>query len=744
MIDFCSRINKAIEMKLQNFKLYRPAASRSRVSAMAFALLFCGMPFAYSQKKELDVIKGLMRFSDAPNSLYHHISKIAYTYLDARGKKVGAISTLSDWKKRQILVRQALTEVLGKFPEKTPLNPKITNDIQKDGYRIQNIIFESRPGLYVTSSLFIPDNARKAPAVIYCSGHSETGYRSYQNLLVNLVKKGFVVFAFDPIGQGERLQYYNAEKKRSAFRFPAFEHSYVGAQLFITGNSLANTMIWDGVRALDYLVTRNEVDTSRIGITGRSGGGTQSAYIAAMDSRIKAVAPENYITDLTRMFQTLGPQDAEQIFFHGVVKGLDMADLLTVRAPKPALLIATTMDMFPIRGAEESAREVSRIYQAYNSPEAFNMVTDDGPHASTKKNREAMYAFFQKELNNPGDPADQMIPRLAADDLRVTQDGQVSTSLQSETVFSLNAKDVAVRMRTLEALRNSSSYIPQIISEAKRLSAYKEPGSAAEPLFVGRSPRKGYGIEKYVLTDSQDYPIPYFLFKPDKPSGKGMLYLNPEGNHADAAVGGDIEFLVNNGVTVIVPDLVGHGEMGPGIFKGDSYIDSIPYNTWFSAILVDKSIVGIHAADVVKLSRLLGKDKSITEISALAKREFSPALLHAAAFEKNISRVALINPYSSYRSMVENADYHKDFLFSTVAASVGKYDLPDLAASLAPRKLILVGVTDGNGNSSNAADIEKDLKVIRAAFRNNSTNLQVIPANSASLQKSLLDWLNAR
>ena len=731
-------------MNTPNFKLYLPKTSWSGMWTITLALFFCSMPFANAQKKELDVIKGLMRFSDAPNSLYHHISKTAYTYLDSRAKNVAAINSLNDWKKRQTLIRQTLAEVIGKFPEKTPLNAKITGTIKKDGYRIENIIFESQPGFYVTSSLFIPDNAAKAPAVIYCSGHSETGYRSYQNILLNLVKKGFVVFAFDPIGQGERLQYYNAEKKRSDFRYPAFEHSYVGAQLFITGNSLANTMIWDGIRALDYLVTRPEVDNARIGITGRSGGGTQSSYIAAIDPRIKAVAPENYITDLTRMFQTLGPQDAEQIFFHGVLKGLDMADLLVVRAPKPALLIATTMDMFPIKGAEESAKEVSRIYQAYGSSGAFKMVTDDGPHASTKKNREAMYAFFQKSLNNPGDHADLTIPRLSPEDLRVTKDGQVSTSLKSETVYSLNARDAAERMKSLVALRTSSSYVPQIISEAKRLSAYKEPAPAAEPLFVGRSPRKGYGIEKYVLTDGQDYPIPYFLFKPDKPSGMGMLYLNPEGNHADAAVGGSIEFLVNNGVTVLVPDLVGHGEMGPGIFKGDSYIDSIPYNTWFSAILVDKSIIGIHAADIVKLSRLLGKDKGITEISALAKREFSPALLHAAAFEKSISRIALINPYSSYRSMVENSDYQKEFLFSTVAASVGKYDLPDLAASLAPRKLILVGVTDGNGSSSDTADIEQDLKVIRTAFRNNSTNLQIIPAKSSGLHQSLLSWLSVR
>ncbi|HEY0769271.1 MAG TPA: acetylxylan esterase, partial [Sphingobacteriaceae bacterium] len=329
-------------MNLPNIKTYQPIASQLKMWTLAFAMFFCGMPLANAQKKALDIIKGLMRFSDAPNSLYHEISKTAYQHLNDRSEKVQAIKSLDEWKSRQAVVRQALAEVMGKFPDRTPLNAVITKTIQKDGYRIEHIVYESQPQFYVTSSLFIPDKAVKAPAVIYCSGHSESGYRFYQNIIVSLVKKGFVVFAFDPVGQGERLQYYNAEKKRSEFIYPAFEHSYVGAQLFISGNSLANVMTWDGIRAVDYLLSRKEVDAARIGITGRSGGGTQSAYIAAMDPRIKAVAPENYISDLTSMFETLGPQDAEQIFLHGVIKGLDMADLLAVRAPKPALLIATT------------------------------------------------------------------------------------------------------------------------------------------------------------------------------------------------------------------------------------------------------------------------------------------------------------------------------------------------------------------------------------------------------------------
>lgn len=700
--------------------------------ALLVALFVIQTPVV-AQKKELDVIKGLIYYSDAPNALYHHIADQAYDYLDKRSEKIKTINTLAEWQQRQKWVHKTLTDAVGQFPDKTPLNAKITKTIIKDGYKIEHIIYESQSGFYVTSSLFIPDNSVKAPTIVYCSGHSSTGYRSYQGTILNLVKKGFVVFAFDPVGQGERLQYFNPQTGKSVFKWPAFEHSYTGAQSFITGNSLANTMIWDGIRAIDYLVTRREVDTNRIGITGRSGGGTQSAYIAAFDKRIKAVAPGNYITNLTRLFQTIGPQDAEQNFFYGIQRGLDMADLLAVRAPKPALMVTTTLDMFPIQGALETADEVSRVYKAYGKPENFGMVTDNAPHTSTKKNREAMYAFFQKFLDNPGDPTDQTIEDLSTEELQVTTTGQVSTALNSETVFSLNSKDAALRIKKLDQVRKSTpAYLAEMLVAAKKLSGYHEPAiSSKQPLFFGRVQRTGYVIEKYVLQSEENYPIPYFLLIPENPTGKGMIYLNPAGKAADASEGGEMEWFVKKGVTVLAPDIVGTGEMGPGTFRGDSYIDSVSYNVWFASIVIHRSIVGIQVGDVIKLTDQLKKDRNVAEIFALAKREFAPVLLHAAAFSKDIDRVALISPYSSYRSIVMNPKYDQTFLHSTVAGSIGVYDLPDLAASLAPRKLILVGVTDGNGSSANTNDINKDLKVIADAYRNTGKQIQIFPASEA-------------
>jgi hypothetical protein len=703
-------------------------------------------------QKEFDDIRGTqhwMIFSDAPNSLYHYLASQAYDYLDKRSAQIANLHSLPQWQQRQKLIAATLKEVVGKFPAKTPLNAKVINSFEKDGYRVENIVYESQPGYYVTSSLFLPDavkNGSKFPVVIYCSGHSFNGYRGAgsQRPILNLVKKGFVVFAFDPMGQGERLQYYNAETGKSRFKWPSYEHSYPGAQLFITGNTLARDFIWDGIRAIDYLVTRKEVDPSRIGITGGSGGGTQSAYIAAFDSRIKAAAPRNYITNFKRLYEAMGPQDAEQNFLYGIKEGIDMGDLLLVRAPKPALMVTTTRDMFPIQGSIETSKEVTGIYKAYGKQGNYKMVTDDAPHASTKKNRESIYAFFQKFLDNPGDPTDEEIKPLSEDELKVTTTGQLATSLKGETAFSLNRKDAEKRMEKLETQRKKfPAYLTQIVSSAKKLSGYWEPKGVDDPIFAGRIERTGYVIEKYLVKGEGNYLMPYLLLKPEKPTNKAIIYLNPNGKSADAAEGGQMEWFAKNGITVLSPDILGTGELGPGIFQGDSYIDSVAYNLWFASMLIGRSIVGIQASDVVRLVDLLKKDKGIREIYGVAKEEMSPVLLHAAAFDKDISKVALLAPYSSYRSIVINRDYNPHFLHSTVPASIGIYDLPDLAASLAPHKLLIEGTTDGTGNSKNIQEIDEDMKVIRDAYQaKGKDKLQIFPAETGEeLENSFKNWL---
>lgn len=721
---------------MKEFKIAMISHTKTASTAKCLAKLIAGLlttmilvkNTANAQQEILDDVHTWIQYSDAPNSEYHYLASQAFSMLDKRTAMVARYGKLGDWQSRQQMIRRTLLDIVGPFPQKNSLNAKILRKISKSGYTVEHILYESQPGFYVTSSLFIPAGLQpgsKSPAVIYCSGHAPEGYRSpvYQNVILNLVKKGFMVFAFDPVGQGERLEYIDPATGKSS---PTGEHSVAGAQGFITGNTQSRIMIWDGIRAVDYLLGRGDVDPARIGITGRSGGGTQSAYIAAMDDRIKAAAPENYITNFTRLIQTEGPQDAEQNLFNGIAKGLDMADYLLVRAPKPTLMITTTRDMFSIQGARETAKEVSRIFKAYGKPENFRMITDDALHASTKKNREAMYAFFQKYLDNPGDSTDEAATILSEKEIQVTPTGQVGTSLKGETIFSLNLKAADVLHSKAQTSRKEApAYLNAVVQSAKKLSGYKEVLQTTEPVFKGRFQRVGYVVEKYFLYGEGDYIIPYLLMIPDKSNHKALIYLHPSGKSAGAAVGGEMEWFVKKGFTVLAPDILGTGEMGGGKFKGDSNIKGISFNIWFLSMLIGRSIVGIQASDVVRLSKELKASQGVSEVYGFARKELSPALLHAAAFDQSITRVALVEPYSSYRSVVTSKSYDPGFIPGTVPAALGAYDLPDLAGSLAPRKLVMAGTTDGAGDNTEADGVKSDLQVVTDSYHSRKAGGQL-------------------
>ncbi len=691
--------------------------------------------FAFAQKENLDVFNRWIEWSDGRNMLVHHLNKLAFGYLDLRDEEISRLRTKDDWIKRQNKVKEILMEIVGPFPEKTPLNSKITGIVRKDGYRIEKIIYESMPNFYVTGCLFIPDGIiEKRPAILNVIGHTDIAFRgkSYQILIHNLVKKGFIVFAIDPVGQGERLQYYDPEKKASTVGGATSEHSYVGNQCFISGVSLGRYFTWDGIRGIDYLLTRSEVDPERIGVTGLSGGGTQTSYISAFDERVKAAAPACYITGFRRLLESIGPQDAEQNFYHGVSSGITHADLLEVRAPKPTLMVTTTRDFFSIQGARETYREVMEAFKAFGEEENLDMVEDDSGHGYTQKNREAIYVFFQKHLDFPGNPADEEIEILEPEELNVTATGQVSTSLGGETVFSINKKETQKLIEKLEdSRRNIEQHLGKVQIKAKELSGYVTPTGEDEPIFRGRYRRDGYSVEMYALQGEGDYVIPVLVMVPDfGEKFPAVIYIHPEGKSAEAAPDGQIEELVKRGFIVAAPDVIGIGETGG---RGNA----------FGAVLIGRSIAGIQAGDIVRVANML-KNRSDVEtekICAVAVDEMCPALLHATVFDQSISRIALFGPPISYRSIVMNRFYEVNFSCA-VAGALTAYDLPDLIGCIAPRKIILTQLKDHMKEVASRELIEEELKFPRSVYslRKISENLKILEFESDQDTDSIIDW----
>ncbi|MBW3629496.1 MAG: acetylxylan esterase [Gemmatimonadetes bacterium] len=669
----------------------------------------------------------LMRYTDAPNGTYRLLAREAQLQLEQRARTVGALATEEDWRERQRWVRRTLAEAMGSFPQRTPLKARVLGTVRRDGFRVEKLVYESRPGQLVTGALFLPDGpAGRRPAIVYLSGHTLLSFRSnaYQQLILNLVHKGFVVLAIDPVGQGERLHYLDPKTGEPVVGSNTLEHSYAGAQLFLTGGSLAREMTWDAMRAVDYLATRPEVDSTRIGATGRSGGGTQTAYLAAFDPRVRAAAIENYITSFGRLWETLGPQDAEQNFFHGLARGLDHGDLLIARAPQPTLMVTTTRDIFSIQGARETYRESLRGFAALGGPTGLRMVEDDAGHESTRANREAVYAFFQEALSLPGDPRDEALAPITAAELRVMPATASSVSVGGESPFDLaRATATTLSEERARTRKGGADHLSRVITAARRLSGFRDPATPTEPVFIGRFRRAGYVVEKYVLDGEGGHPMPYLLMLPDGGARKpAMVYLHPSGKAAEAGPGGEMERLVRQGYVVAAPDLPGIGEVGPGDFRGDSYgfrTGPAPFGLWFGAMLVGRSLAGVQAGDLVRLVRVLGgrPDVAAGGIDAVAKGEMASVLLHGAAFEPAFSRVALVDPLVSYTALATSRYYRTSQIPAAVAGMLTAYDLPDLAAAVAPRPLLLLDVVDAAGVPLPEARVVGEMRVARDAFQ---------------------------
>ena len=683
---------------------------------LSLAFLFAVLNSSQAQE-DVNLFEFWKYYSDSKNSMYKSSCQLALEQLEDRKATMAKLQTKNDHLLRLEHVKRKLIELVGPLPAKTPLNARVTGVIQKADYRVEKLIYESMPGYHVSAALFVPDKLKgRAPAVIYASGHTSNGFRSdtYQHIIINLVKKGFVVLAFDPVGQGERLQYFDEKEGKSPYG-PTIEHSYPGAQCYISGYSPARYFIWDGIRSVDYLLTRKEVDPERIGMTGRSGGGTQTAYTAALDDRILAAAPECFISSMEYVLKSIGPQDAEQNLIHMISEGLDHADLLEVRAPKPGLMITTTNDFFSIQGARETFAEVKHFYQALEAGEQIAMVEDDAGHASTKNNREAMYAFFQKFLENPGNPADQEVELMDEKELWVTESGQLATSIKSETLYSLNrkiARNQIAKLKLSRARVDMDEHTGNAVREARRLSGFSIPESYGEAIFSGRIVSNKYVQEKYLIPGARDYMLPAAIFSPvEERNNEVILLLDEQG--MEGALQKDslmIHSLLRQGYSLLLFDVRGIGSLGPGYLRGDAYVDNTSFNQWFAGNLTHKSLVGMRAEDILRIIHFVKTDfEDFESLSAISSGACGSELLHAAAFDLSIQKIVLIQPFISFADIVLNRDYLPAYIPSTVAGAIEEYDLPDLMAALAPRKLFLINPLSETGEL--AGDEQKSCRL---------------------------------
>lgn len=629
--------------------------------------------------------------------------------------------TKADAAARKEYVRDRLTKALGGFPERTPLNPKTTGTLPFDGYRIEKIVFESQPSFYVTANLYVPATGTGPfPAVLFPLGHEEgaKAHSAWQQVLVSFARRGYVCLAWDTIGQGERVQLYDEDFEASKVVRSTTEHTITGTQTLVTGESFARYTIWDGIRALDYLASRPEVDAKRIGCTGNSGGGTHTAYLSALDDRIAAAAPSCYITSWRRLLETIGPQDAEQCIPPMLADGLDHPDFIHAFAPKPYLILSAVRDFFSITGARESYAEAQRVYELLGAPEKISMVEADDGHGYTQPRRVAAYRWFDRWLKgtDPGPVTEQLIQPLREDELWATATGQVQTSLGGETVFTLNrsrARSFRRGNTAVEAIGNALGFV--------------KPEGAVRAKPFGSFQRSGFQIEKLTLLSEAGMEIPALFYLPDGQARRpAVIYAHGRGKSAATA---DVESLVGQGLAVLSVDLRGFGETRSASEDNGSdwprYFGD--YASGMTALLCGRTLVAGRVRDIVRSIDLLETRPEIDpqRLYGVGVEAAGVAMLHAAALDTRLRRVALERTLESYQSVTEFR-IGRGVFENVVPRALRVYDLPDLARLVNPRPVTIVDAADPVGMPAPVDRVRKSYasaKVIRRAAGDTAASL---------------------
>lgn len=635
----------------------------------------------------------------------------------------------------QARLRQFFIDQLGGLPERTPLEPRVVGRIECDGYVVEKVIYQSQPRHYVTAALYLPKGKPPFPGVLVPCGHSDNGKArdAYQRASILLARNGLAALCYDPIDQGERFQLLDAKGVPQVRNTLA--HCLVGVGSILLGRNTATYRVWDGIRSLDYLESRPEIDPKRLGCTGNSGGGTLTAYLMALDPRIQAAAPACYLTTLGRLVETIGPQDAEQNIHGQIAFGMDHTDYVLMRAPRPTLLCCATYDYFDIGGVWDTFRQAKRWYGRLGYPERVDLAEAEEKHGFSPLLRTAAVRWMRRWLLHADDAIVETEVKLLSDkELQCTPQGQVMLLEGAQSVYDLN-RQLESRLAEARHKRWAQHGQGAMLEEVRRLTGIRPLSRLPLPECqkIGVLQRPGYRIEKLVLRPEPGIWLPALCFvpegqgrkvspggeatdpavgsvppvakpergekakaaappkaecrpeeKPDQCAGAATLYVHAQGKQADAAPGGPIEKLVQQGQIVLAVDLRGLGETQGGKPSGFQKFLGADWADVFLAYLLNKSYLAMRTEDVLVAGRFLAQYQTTQPraVHLVAVGNTGPVALHAAALEPGLfGSVTLRRSVTSWAEVVRTPLARNQFVH-VVHGALRLYDLPDLAATL--------------------------------------------------------------
>jgi dienelactone hydrolase len=617
------------------------------------------------------------------------------------------VRTPQEIEARNRFVRQKTIEMIHGLRPKSPLRAVTVKSFERDGYRVQNVLLETHPDYWVPGNLYIPTAGNGPyPGILSPCGHEVLGrmHGSFQCAHVALARAGFVVWTYEPMEEGERRHFWNPMTGKNEIGGPVtWAHALEGQLLMLIGEELTHYRIWDGMCGIDYLTSRPEVDPSRIGCTGQSGGGLYTTYLTALDSRIGCAASNEGGADNrwpieVIPYSPLGIGDIDQEIFPAAIYGVDQADLFMAIAPRPMLI---TTGYFEPR-FNKTADAIRARYRQLGAAEKFATLASEDPHYWTVKLRLATTDWFCRWFyNRPGPEEEPPFEPELPENLYCTVNGSMEYSQQGQTIFSLLLRKQAKfpPERPLPTAPGAlGEYRRQMRSDIKKLLRLKEISSPLAPRPVVTTPRKGYRIEKLEFLSEPGIYIPTWVFIPDGYQGgkAAVVCASDEGVEEDGLEFGFLEGLVHRGNVIVAVDVRGIGatrtrhpaDERQGLFRQvDDAEEVFTYWAW----QMDECLFGMRVRDFLRsvdyaLTRSEVDQKGVMAIGCGMGGLW---VLYAAALDDRIHAAVCHQGLLSYRALTSVDRYTQEtsvFVRDVLTA----FDLPQVAAAAAPRRLILL------------------------------------------------------
>jgi dienelactone hydrolase len=652
-------------------------------------------------------------YRDYTRCLPDYLESLAADARTRRLRSFAGLATAEAIRTRQKWARRTLTDLIGPFPEKTPLNPRTTGSLERDGYRLEKVVYESRPGFPVSANVYIPSGTPPFPGILFQMGHTENGKAgdTYQCACQGLARLGFLVLAFDPMGQGERIDYPDTTGLHSRFHSADEEHTFPARQMLLVGTNCSALQLWDAIRSLDYLAGHPAVDRVRLASTGQSGGATLTMLLAAVDDRLSTAAVFSGNTENFACRRFLPPgsvDDAEQDFIGSGAAAFERWDLLHPFAPRPLLISVSDKDFFGtyspnyVSDSWEEFQRLKQVYRVLGREQNLEWTDTPLPHALSYDSRLRMYQWMLRRLKGSEEPlrAEPRVQPEPDENLWVSPHGNLNHWLQGETPFSLTAK----RYREISASRH-----PAKLEHILKL----ETPQAVIPSILRTVPSsQRVSIDAIDIT-SRGISLPVWRFTGQGADAKKrlLLILEPQGRNGSWREGQLCQTLAAQGFTVCAADVRGIGDLSPAFSAGApsyarSHQDDESY-AW-SSLILGRPLVGQRVADILALMRGLESLSNPGErrVGIAARGAMTIPALCAASLNRSISRLYLASPLLSFASLVATESY--SYPLSAFIPNILAYtDLPEITAALAPSRVEMAGAVNGNGGLVSPSLVEQ-------------------------------------